>query len=55
MFEDAAIGIGKRCGVKSGSLLAKLIGYAWVAAWFVGVSPLVMEGFFVVNDRRSLP
>lgn len=38
-LEDMVIDAGKRLGVKSSPAL-KLVGFAWVAAWFLYVFPI---------------
>lgn len=42
-FEDGAVGLVRRSGVKVPPILAKLIGYLWVVAWFSFAIPIWME------------
>ncbi|TEB25521.1 hypothetical protein FA13DRAFT_1777387 [Coprinellus micaceus] len=42
-FEDAVQGLVRRSGIKVPSLLARVIGYTWVVAWFSFAIPIWME------------
>ncbi|RXW19039.1 hypothetical protein EST38_g6808 [Candolleomyces aberdarensis] len=42
-FEDGVVGLVRRSGVKVPPVLAKLVGYLWVVAWFSFAIPIWME------------